>query len=341
MMKLTRYFLIIFTALWFTGCSSRPEPLQKFSKTGDFFSSVVRLDVCYESGQQDAVQAAIDEIWTRFTDIHWRLSVYDPNSDMNRLNQAYPEAATIGADTYQLIKDAMGYHALSGGMFDITIYPLLKVWKLSEKQNVLPTADDIRLARVSMGMDQIETLKDNQVRLLHPETRLSIDSIADGYAADEAARILRAHGFENFLVDATGELYAGGRACDGKPWRIGVKAPDDPSAIVDVLSIENAAVTTSGSYERFYTIQGQTYSHIINPVTGFPRDDIVSATAIAPNAEFSDFLSTALCAMDPQKGIELIDSLGEGYAGMLILRDGSDEFTTKSSRDYDRYTAKE
>ncbi|MBF0387393.1 MAG: FAD:protein FMN transferase [Candidatus Omnitrophica bacterium] len=339
-----RNILVLFMILLLAagGCSRPgPAPLKKFTRTGEFFSSSVRLDVCYADGQEEALRQAVDEIWARLADIHWRLSVYDPQSDLNRINRSYPDPVTVGADTWLLIKDAVYYNQASLGEFDITIYPLLKLWKDGEKKNVLPTSEQIRLAQGAIGPDKFELLPRNQVRLLNPRTKLSINSIADGFAGDEAARILRAHGLANFLTDTTGELYAGGKNCGGQPWRVGVKDPQDPAGarLVDVLALENTSVTTSGNYEHFYLIGDKRYSHIISPKTGFPRNEIVSVTIIAPSTEFSDFWSTALCLLDPVKGLALIDDLGDGYAGMVLVDDGQGRLLKKASRNYSRYLA--
>lgn len=332
---LRQSFILLLVTL---GCTLPSAPKQNhLSKSGQFFGSVIKIDVCYNENQKKDLDNAVDALWTRFADIHWRLSVYDPLSDINRINHSSSEPISVGADTYGLIKDALHYHAFSSGEFDITIYPLLALWKTAQKRDALPSADQIREAQKLMGIDRIKLLDRNRVLLLDPAPKLTIDSIADGYAADEAARILRAYGFSNFLVDATGELYGGGRNCEGKPWKIGVQDPQNPGAIVDILNLQNTSVTTSGNYEHFYTIKNKQYSHIISPKTGFPRNDILSATVIAPSAEFSDFWSTALCLMDPRRAISLIDSLGEGYASMVIALDDQGKVQKYSSRNYPRF----
>ena len=324
--------------LFLVGCG-RPAPLKKFSESRAMFGSVARLDVCYAPGQEQALAEVVSGIWLRFEDIHGRLSVYDPASDLTRVNHSFPDAVTVGADTWTLINDAVYYNRLSGGEFDITVYPLLRLWKDSEKNGAVPTAEQIRAVQQLMGTDKFELLKNNRVRVLNPGTQLTIDSIADGYAADEAARILRARGFANFLVDTTGELYAGGHSCEGRPWQVGVKDPGDPfgGRMVDVLALRDMAVTTSGNYEHFYTVGGKRYSHVISPKTGYPREDIVSATVVAPNTEISDFLSTALCLLDPGKGADLVDSLGEGYASMVLIDAGDGRLTARESRRYRQY----
>lgn len=332
-----RLFLLILTVFIILGCSKKPAAPLKHTQTGLFFGGIVKMEVCYDQNQSIEIDQAIKEIWARFADIHWRLSIYDPQSDINKINHSYPRTVTVGADTYGLIKRSIEYHKFSDKVFDITIYPLLKVWKDSEQKNRLPTLKELKEAKKTIGIGSIELLPDNQIRLLNPAARLTIDSIADGYAGDEAVRILRAHGFKNFLVDSTGELYAGGVSCEGHPWRIGVQDPNDSREIIDALELIDASVSTSGSYEHFYTIQGKRWSHIINPITGFPLRNVISATVVAPTAEVSDFWSTALCALGADRGIALIDALGDGYAGMIIVDQGDGETVKKFSRNYSRY----
>lgn len=258
------------TLLLLGGCAPAPKTqLKKFTKSGQFFGSVIKIDVCYNENQSTALEKAVDAVWSRFADIHWRLSVYDPASDLNRINSSFPQAVAVGADTYGLIKNALYYHKFSDGEFDITIYPLLKLWKTAQKRDSLPTQEEITQAQTQMGIERIKLLDRNQIQLLAPAPSLTIDSIADGYVADETARILRAYGFANFLIDATGELYGGGHNCQGKTWQIGVRDPQNPSAIIDIVKIENTSVTTSGNYEHFYSIKDKQYSHIISPKPAF------------------------------------------------------------------------
>lgn len=335
-----RFYLLILAVILMWACSKKPAAQLKHSQTGLFFGGIVKMDVCYDQHQSAQLDQAMQEIWDRFADIHWRLSIYDPKSDMNRINHSFPTAVTVGSDMYELIKNSMEYHKFSKGGFDITIFPLLKVWKESEQKNRLPTPEELREVKKAMGLDHIELLPGNQIRLLNSETKLTIDSIADGYAGDEAVRILRAHGFRNFLVDSTGELYAGGISCEGRPWRIGVQDPNNPQQMIDVLELTNASVATSGNYEHFYTIQGKRWSHIVNPITGFPSRDIMSATVIAPMTEFSDFWSTALCLLNADEGMALTDSLGEGYAGIVLIDQGDGKTLKKVSRHYPKYLSR-
>lgn len=315
------------------------QPVKRFTKTGDFFGSYVKVDVCYQDRDQERLSAAIDEVWARFADIHKRLSVYDPASDINRINAAYDEPVVVPADTYQLIKDAVGDNKLSGGVYDITLGPLIQLWKAKGKEGRMPASSEIAAARALVDMGAIELSGGNRIRLKRRGVKVNIDSIGDGFAADEAARILRDHGFRNFLVDASGELYGGGHSCRGGKWQIGITDPADTAKLIDVVEISNQAVSTSGSYERFYEIDGRRWSHIIDPRSGYPAEGVTSATVIAPSARFADFLSTAFCVLSPEESFAVIDPRGPAYAAMVVVQDPSGEIK-KVSRTYPEFLKK-
>jgi thiamine biosynthesis lipoprotein len=300
------------------GQSRRQSQLKQYSQTGEFFGSYVKIDVCHSSPRLPQVQAALDKVWQRFADIHTRLSVYDAQSDINKINQAYDKPGGVSRDTYMLVEDSIRYHALSSGVFDITVGPLIQLWKRKGKEGVMPTPEEIAEAKFLVNIDAIELFSNQRIRLNQPGVKINVDSIGDGFAADEAARILRERGFYDFLVDASGEIYAAGSNCQRDKWRIGVRDPEDTSKLMDTLEINNLAVSTSGNYERFFMIDGKKWPHIIDPRSGFPAVGVESATVIAPSAQMADFLSTALCILKPQEGIRIVDALGQDHGAMVM-----------------------
>jgi thiamine biosynthesis lipoprotein len=126
-------------------------------------------------------------------------------------------------------------------------------------------------------------------------------------------------------------------SCQGRKWRVGIKDPDNKSSLIDVVELSNTAVSTSGSYERYFLIDGAKYAHIIDPRSGYPAKGVLSATVIAPSAQFADFLSTALCVLSPQEGLLLVDSLGKGHAALVITQEDAKARQRQSSREYRPY----
>ena len=164
--------------------------------------------------------------------------------------------------------------------------------------------------------------------------------IAKGYAVDEAARVFREKGIDSFFIDAGGDVYAGGRNCVGKPWRIGIRDPRDSKNIIDVVEVIDGAVATSGDYEQYYEIRNQRWSHIIDPSSGYPQKEVISATVIAPSAMRADALATALCVLGVRLGTDHIDELGKKYASLMIIDKRTDGIKKISSHEYNNYRYK-
>jgi len=147
------------------------------------------------------------------------------------------------------------------------------------------------------------------VFLKNPGMRIGFGAIGKGFAANRALSLIAARGFEHALVNAGGDLVARGHQIDGQPWSIGISHPRQRDRIFAWLQLTEQAVVTSGDYERFITIDGVRYSHIINPKTGYPAHELQSVTIICPDAEVADALATATFVMGPRDGMALVDRL--------------------------------
>ncbi|MFA5259914.1 MAG: FAD:protein FMN transferase [Candidatus Omnitrophota bacterium] len=317
-----KVWILIFVIGLVWGCV-RPQPgqIQRASQTKVLMGTYVTVDICYPREGTTALLNAYDEVWARLKEVQGVTSIYDPQSEISRLNGSYPDAVSVGHDLYQVLESSTRFSELTQGTFDVTIFPLFQLWREAGREGRLPTKVEISKAKDRVGMRFVELLEDQQVRLLKPEMALDLGGIAKGYAVDEAARVLRSKGFNDFFIDAGGDIYVGGQSCNGMPWRIGIRNPAQKDQIIDIVEVRNQAVTTSGSYEQYVEIDGQTYSHIIDPRTGFPQKGIVSATVIAPITYEADALATALCILAEKEGIELVESMGESYAALLIVSD--------------------
>ena len=332
-----RWIFFIVLSLLAGGCATEGKRhLRKYHESRFLMWTTVQLDVCYNSEQQKELELAVAKVWERMGEISWKLNVYDEKSDVAKINRAYPAAVPVEKETYQVLKDALRYYQLTSGRFDVTVWPLIQLWRQSEQEHHLLSGEAMQRVLQILGSDKIELLPDESVRMKSPKTQIDLSSIIDGYAADVAKRILQAEGFSQFLIDTSGELYAAGKNCEGHEWRIGIRHPHKPDQMIGVIEIENQSVTTSGNYEKFYEIEGKRWSHILNPLTGYPEKGIASATVIGPNTEDSDALSTALCVLSPEKGIELINSLGEDWAAVLYLEDG-EKLQEVESRNFAKY----
>jgi thiamine biosynthesis lipoprotein len=307
---------------------------RKYSETKLLMGTYAQLDVC-ESAQN--IEDAYTHVWERLEDIAWRMNVFDERSDVARINSAQFEPAYVGRDTYYVLERSANYSKTTGGAFDITVEPLIELWRDSADKNILPEQVQIDPVLAAVGSGNVELLSENRVRLKNPRTKIDLGGIAAGYAVDEAARIFREHGIMDFYIDIGGDLYAGGKNCAGRLWRIGIRDPRDRAKIIDVVEVSDRAVVTSGNYEKYLVIQGEQWSHIFDPRTGYPQKDVVSATVISEMAIDADAIATALCVLGSGDGTVYIDSLPEPFASLIIVRQESGEIQQFPSRQYSKY----
>ena len=339
---MARQIFFIFLFFVIMGCQAREsDTVRMHSESRVALGTFVRVDVCHEPQQTSTLGEALARVWQRLSDINALMSAHDDESDIGRLNRADTRPVRIHADTYHVLRTALEYSQLTDGAFDVTVKGLVDLWREAAEKNEMPPPERIHSARTAVGMDNLVFVGDNTVRLYNENTRVDLGGIAKGYAVDEAARILRDEGFEHFLIDAGGDLFAGGRNCRGRVWRIGIRDPRDTNRIIDTIAVSDAAVTTSGDYMQFFDVQGERLPHIINPQTGHPHTEAASATVVAPTAQEADALSTALCVMGGARGVLLIDEHFSGRAAALVYERATDGLKRYESINFHTVRVKE
>jgi len=309
----------------------------KLTELGLGLGTNIKIDVCVDEKEIPKAQHALSLAWARLYEIEKRMSRFEEASDVYKINTSYPRSVRVHSDTYFVLQKSLEYSLLSQGAFDITVGAIEDIWKQSEKVNQLPTGDSLRQAREKIGIDKIQLLGDNRVKILGEGVKIDLGAIAKGFAIDEIARILKARGFQNFLVNAGGDLFLGGHHCQGRPWIIGIRDPLNPkkkTKIIHAVDLADSAITTSGDYERYYEIGGQKYSHIIDPLTGYPAGHVASATVIVPTAIQADAFSTALSVMGGKKGLAWIRSLDEDVEAYIAEKDQSGKLTGYKTANY-------
>lgn len=276
----------------------------------------------------DGLQEKID---ARLDQINQSMSTYSKDSEISRFNRwrATREAFSISEDFYRVMTIGQQLFELSGGAWDATVEPLINLWGFGPDRPAedIPTENQIKQALTSVGFQQVE-INGRSLTKTHPDVTLDLGSIAKGYGVDRIADLLRESGYDNFLVEIGGEVYAAGLRKDLKPWRVGINRPqkDAPRyAIYQVVSLSGRAMATSGDYRNFIERNGQTYSHIIDPRTGYPvANGVVSATVVADNCTFADGLATALMVMGAKKGLQAVNRLRAVECLIIVMKnDGS------------------
>jgi thiamine biosynthesis lipoprotein len=262
-----------------------------------------------------AVEAAYAEI-DRLESL---ISEWIETSEVSALNRsAGVRPERVSPEVLALVERALSVSRLTGGAFDITFLSVGRLWDFEAANPVRPDPAALREGLAGVGADKVVVdVAAGTVFLRDPRTRIGFGAIGKGWAANVGARLLRAHGATGGVVNAGGDLLAFGRREDGRPWRVGIANPLDRDRVFGYLDVTDQAVVTSGDYERFVTIDGQRFSHILDPRTGYPAREVRSATIVCPDAELADALATAVSVMGIEEGLALIEALN-GVEGLLV-----------------------
>jgi thiamine biosynthesis lipoprotein len=273
-------------------------------------------------GQRDHekdLRRAIDQAFAAIDEVEARMSHYRDDSLVSRINrQAGAEPVPLDNWTWQVLSESERYWQLSHGAFDPTCGPLIELWKNGAKQNRLPTEEELAAAKDRTGFDkvQLDPGPPPAIRFAHPDMRIDLGGIAKGYSIDLAVQRLKEAGCVGGMVDIGGDIRVFGRPDDDEHWEIAVQAPFRQRTLL-VLSLNDAAVCTSGNYMRFAEIQGHRYSHIIDPRTGRPAKVTPSVTIVGVETTGADALATAVSVLGPEQGIALVRTL-PGYEAMIV-----------------------
>ncbi len=233
--------------------------------------------------------------FNRIADLDNKLSDYKPDSELNRLCQA--GHAVVSADLLIVLTHAQRLAADSGGAFDVTQGPVIRLWREARRLKRLPAPADLIDAADRSGYTHLD-IRGHTVTLALPHMQLDLGGIAKGYAAGEALAVLSQHGIRCALVAASGDLAIGDPPTGKAGWRVGASG--------QTLDLHNCAVSTSGHSEQFADIDGVRYSHIIDPHTHRPLTTHIQVSVIARRGIDADALATALSVLGKDRGRELL-----------------------------------
>lgn len=273
------------------------------------------------------IQMAINEV-KRIEKLLTTFSEDSVTSEINR--KAGMEEVTVDSEVFDLITRCVNISKLTQGAFDITYGSFDKrFWNFDTNMKELPSKENAAKAVALINYQNIILNKEKlTVFLAKKGMRIGFGGIGKGYAADRAKRIMKSHGVENGFVNAAGDLNAWGVQENGKPWTIGIADPNQKNNLLSSLALTNAAVATSGNYEKYVIIDGKRYSHTIDPKTGYPVSGIKSVSIITKNAELADALATPVTVMGIKAGLYLINQL-QGVE-CIIIDDYDQIYTSKN-----------
>lgn len=300
--------LMIFLSGLFPSCQKRPL-LHIATKNSEMMSTIVRVSVVAETPEK-ADQLA-DSALALMRSISSNFNIYDPKSEISAVNtKASSGTVKLNTELQDVFLAAARAHRMTDGYFDVTVGPLVRLWKEAKKKETLPTVAEIETAKSSVGFKDV-LLEDGEVRFARKGMSVDLGGIAKGYILHRASLFLQEQGVGSGLVDIGGDVYAWGKKPDGKNWRIAVRHPREQNGYLKILDISGKTLLTSGDYERYFIREGKRYSHIINPFTGVPDSDVISVTIIAKEIMAIDGLSAGLLAMGSSKAISKCKELAK------------------------------
>ncbi|HUR59074.1 MAG TPA: FAD:protein FMN transferase [Opitutaceae bacterium] len=259
-------------------------------------------------------QDALRRIAGRLEELEQHFSTYRANSELSRFNSATdlkwvpvsPELARIAAESRRI-------SALTGGAFDVTVGPLVRLWGFGPQRRpgTLPADGDIEAARETVDWQKLEARAEPAALRKHsPTLAADFSSIAKGFSADALSELLNSLHASDHFVQIGGDVRTGGHAARGEPWRSGIESPEDPtreSRLLElIVPLTGRALSTSGDYRNFFTVEGRRYGHIIDPRTGRPAASaLASVSVVAASCADSSALATGLFVLGPEEGWNL------------------------------------
>ena len=247
----------------------------------------------------EAARQAFAAAFRRVAELDAALSDYQPDSELNRVcREAWRAPAPVSADLFAVLEESQRVAAETGGAFDVTLGPVIRLWRQARRNGRLPDPGALAAAARHAGYRKLVLDPARRtVFLLDAQMQLDVGGIAKGYAADPALAVLRERGISRALVAASGDLAIGDPPPGKDGWRIGL----EPAG--RVVTLCRAAVSTSGDTEQYVEIGGVRYSHIVDPKTGLGLTDRIAVSVVSDRGIRSDSLATALSVLGSARAL--------------------------------------
>jgi thiamine biosynthesis lipoprotein len=283
---------------------------------------------------ESSANAASDAAFARIAELDAMLSDYQAESELMQLcAKAGGPPVRVSDELYAVLARSQELARRSDGAFDVTVGPIVRLWRRARRQHKLPDPERLEQARALVGAQHVRMNDETHtVQLLKPGMQLDLGGIAKGYAADEAIRALKQRGIDRALVAAAGDIVVSAPPPDEPGWTIAIVSPEGADRPpLDFLLLHDAGISTSGDTEQFMELDGKRYSHIVNPKTAQALTERLQVTVIAPNGITADSLDTAVSVMGIEKGLQLIEATPH-VAALLVSLPPSGPVLTPSKR---------
>ena len=266
-------------------------------------------------------EASIDAVMAEMRRIDDLMSHYKPESQLSQINQHAADApVVVDKELFDLIKLSTHYSEITEGAFDITYASVGYLYNYPH--HIRPTEEQIKAALPAVNWRNMKfDDAHHSVFFEHKGMRIDVGGIGKGYAVDRGIEILQKRGIQHAVVTAGGDSRIIGRSHGASAWLVAIRHPDDPNKVVTRIPLSDAAMSTSGDYERYFDENGVRYHHIIDPRTGHSASKVRSATIIGPTATQTDGMSKTAFVLGAEKALEIINRMPE-YDAVFVKPDG-------------------
>lgn len=303
---MNRYKTMVLTLfILVSGCSEQ----RTVQRTETIMGTQVSITVVAPTAEQG--EAAIDAGMAEVRRFDAMMSLYKDDSEITKINLAAGKRPVrVSPEMIEVVKQAADISKRSGGVFDVTIGPLVVLWQMRLKEGKAPSDGEIAGVRRLVNYRNIVVDRKASTVFLTREGMIMDLGGMKGYIADQVADLFKRRGIRNALIALAGDIWALGHREDGKPWRIGVQHPREKDRTLAVLELSDRYVCTSGDYERFVIKEKKRYHHIIDPRTGKPSTGIISVTLVGERGALIDPLAKIPFILGVERGLGLIREYG-------------------------------
>ncbi len=322
------FYLLLFTFL--LGCAKQDRI---FRESRIVMDTITTINIV--SPSKEKAKEGIEKGFAEIKRLEKLLNYFSPDSEISAINKLSGiRPVKVSKETLEIIKRSLEIAEATGGAFNPTIGPVIKLWRFSrqDKADIIPSEESIRDALELVDYKKVRIdERTSEVFLEMKGMELDLGGIAKGYAADRAIDVIKEMGIKSALVAVAGDIKGYGRRPDQMAWNVGIQDPrpndEKRDSVFATLYLENMAISTSGDYQRFFIKNGKRYHHIIDPRTGYPAESsTISVSVIADDGFMTDGLSTAMFIFPPERAITLLESLGA--EGVIVDR-GKNVYITR------------
>jgi thiamine biosynthesis lipoprotein len=295
--------VVVFMA--FTYASAQVTHKRTLSMLGSPFEMTVIAKDIPEADHY--IDMAVGEV----SRIEHLISDWIPTTSISKVNRnAGISPVEVPLEVFDLVQRAIKISELTTGAFDISYASMDRIWKFDGSMTQMPTPEEIKKSVSNVGYQNIILDSKNHTIFLKKEgMKLGLGGIGQGFIADKIKAMLVEKGVVAGIVNISGDINTWGKQQDGKQWKVGIKNPLNKDKIFATFPLEDSAVETSGSYEKYVVFNGKRYSHIIDTRTGYPASGVISVSVFAKSTELADALATGIFVLGVDVGLDLVNQL--------------------------------